>query len=67
MSDPRLFKLLDLGINLLMIGFERQALVARVKEMEAAGLTADEITDALHKMADEAIENLRKQLDGTPS
>lgn len=64
MNEAALFKLLDVGFTLLQVGLEREAVLARVQKLEQEGATAEQITEALVKMRDEAIDNAQKVIDG---
>lgn len=55
MNEAVLFKLVDLALNAVAIGLERDAIVSRVKEMESQGASPDQIANALKDMRDQAI------------
>lgn len=63
MSEVILAKLLDVGISVFMAGIERSAIVAKVEEMETAGATPDEITDALQAMRQQSEADAQKAID----
>jgi fatty acid-binding protein DegV len=55
MNEAVLFKLVDLALNAVAIGLERDLIVSKVKEMEANGSTPQQVADALKDMRDQAI------------
>lgn len=59
MNKAALLKLLDMGLLALSVGLERQAILDRVKAMQAQGSSAEQIADALKGMRDEAIAKAR--------
>jgi hypothetical protein len=50
-----IYLVVDAALSLLAAKFERDAIIARVREKEAAGATPEEITADLKAMRDEAI------------
>jgi hypothetical protein len=55
MTEAMLFKLLDMAFNAVSVGLERQVVLDKVRELELAGRSADEIAESLKRMRDEAI------------
>ena len=55
MNEAALFKLVDLALNLVAIGLERDAILSKVKEMEASGASPSQVAEALKDMRDQAI------------
>ena len=47
------YQIADLVFTLAKVGLERDAVVGKVRTMEEAGASPDEITDALKKLAAE--------------
>ena len=66
MAAAGVAKLLDVLFTLALAGFERAPLVAKAREMEAAGATMDEITDALRAMTIGAEETAQGKIDAAP-
>lgn len=64
MTEVLLLKLLDIGMTAVSVGLEREEVLNKAREMQAAGATAEEIADALVKMRDDAIVEAQKQIDG---
>lgn len=59
MTEVMIYRLLDLGFNLLSLGLEREGVIAKVRELETSGATPAEVDAALRKMRDDAIAALR--------
>jgi membrane protease subunit (stomatin/prohibitin family) len=59
-------KLLDLGFTLALAGIERMGAVEKARSMEAAGASADEITDALQKMRQDSEKAAQAKVDAAP-
>ena len=59
-------QLIDLGITLFLAGVERSAIKQKVQEMEKAGATADEITDALKAMRQQSELDAQAAIDKMP-
>jgi hypothetical protein len=55
MSEALLLKLIDAALTAASVGLEREAVLARVTEMQAKGATPEEIAAGLVRMRDEAI------------
>jgi len=66
MSAIALAKLLDLGFTLALAGIERATAVEKVRTMEEAGASADEITDALKKMRQDSEKAAQAKVDAAP-
>jgi len=62
MNEAALFKLLDLGLTALSVGVEREAILAKVTELQAQGATPEQIADALVAMRDAAIAQAEKSI-----
>jgi hypothetical protein len=62
MSEAAVLKLLDLGLTALSVGVEREAILAKVTELQAQGATPEQIADALVKMRDDAIAAAEKTI-----
>ena len=56
--NAAVWKLVDLALNAVAVGLERQAVIDRLKVLEEAGKTPDELADALKAMRDEALAKL---------
>lgn len=56
-------KLLDAAIAAWLVGVAREPLVAKVREMEAAGASMDEMTDALQAMAAQSEADAQAEID----
>ena len=59
-------KLVDVLFTVALAGFERAPLIAKAREMEAAGATVDEITDALRAMTIGSEETAQRKIDAAP-
>lgn len=64
MNAAGLAKFLDVVFTAVSVGLEREAIVAKVREMEAQGATPGQITEAIAKMRDEAIAAAQNAIDG---
>lgn len=64
--NPGVSKLLELGFQLLSLKVEHDAIVGRVREMEAAGASQDEISAALEQMRDQALAAAQRAIDEAP-
>jgi hypothetical protein len=53
-----IWKLVDMALNAVAVGLERQAVIERVKVLETEGKSPDEIADAIKAMRDEALAKL---------
>ena len=51
------------ALNLLAVGLEKGVIVGKVKEMEDAGMSKADITQALRKMRDDAIARAQDAID----
>ena len=51
------------ALNLLAVGIEKGVIVGKVKEMEDAGMSKADITQALRKMRDDAIARAQDAID----
>lgn len=49
-------------LNLVAVKFERDAILARIKQMEADGKTAEEMVDELRAMRDAAIRTAEQEI-----
>ena len=49
-AEVAIAKVVDFAITAFIAGLEREPIVVKVREMELAGATPDEITDALQSM-----------------
>lgn len=67
MREAVIWKLLDLALAAVQAGFERQAVVEKVRELEAAGASPDQITDALQAMAKQSEADAQAAIDATRS
>jgi hypothetical protein len=67
MGELAIASLLDLGISLVLAGMERSVIVSKVQEMETAGATPDEITDALQAMRQQSEADAQKAIDDSPT
>ena len=56
-------KLLDFAFTVWLAGIEREAIVTKVQEMEAAGASMDEVTDALQAMRKQAEADAQAKID----
>lgn len=66
MKEEALFKLVDMALSLVQIGLEREVVLTRIQELEKAGRTAEEITEAIKVMRDEAIARAQSSINSTP-
>jgi len=62
-AEVAIAKILDLGITMVLAGMERQPIVDKVREMEVAGATADQITDALQAMRQQSEKDAQAKID----
>lgn len=62
MNELVMWKLADMLLNAVQVGLERQAVLDKVKAMEVEGKSADQITDAIKGMRDEALKKLMETL-----
>jgi len=58
MNEVVLWRLVDMALNAVAVGLERQAVIERVKALETEGKSPDEIADAIRAMRDEALAKL---------
>jgi len=58
MTEIVLWKLVDMALTAFQVGLERQAVVDKVKTMEAEGKTPEQMAEALKAMRDEALKKL---------
>jgi len=65
-AEQGMAKLADWIFTAALAGLERAPLVAQVREMEAAGKSPDEITDALQKGRQEAEVEAQGKVDRAP-
>ena len=65
-AEQGLARLVDWAFTAAQAGLERTPLVAKVREMEAAGKTPDEITDTLQKGRQEAEVEAQGKVDRAP-
>ena len=56
-------KIIDLAFTAWLAGMEREPIVAKVREMEAAGATMKEITDALEAMRVQSESDAQAKID----
>ena len=59
-------RLLDFAFTAVLAGIERSAIVNKVREMEAAGASMDDITDALQAMRKQAEVEAQAKIDALP-
>lgn len=62
MNELVMWKLADMLLNAVAVGLERQAVLDKVKAMELEGKSADQITEAIKGMRDEALKKLMETL-----
>ena len=62
-----IYLVVDAALSLLAAKFERDAIIARVREKEAAGATPEEITADLKAMRDEAIAKAQDAINRQPT
>lgn len=58
-----LYTLVDLAISAYIAKVERDAILAQVRQMEVNGSTAEQITQALRGMRDEAILKAQDEIN----
>lgn len=63
MNEALLFKLVDMALNVVAVGLERDMIVSTIKDMEANGATADQVVEAIRAMRDEAIAKAQAAVD----
>lgn len=64
MNEKVLFKLVDVALNLVAVGLEREMILGRVKELEASGASPEAVVEALKAMRDEAIAKAQAAISG---
>lgn len=65
MSEALMFKLVDMALNVVFVGLERDLIVSTIKDMEAAGASPDDVVDAIRAMRDKAIADAQAVIDGS--
>ncbi len=58
-----IYLLADALLSALAAKLERDVILAKVRELEAGGATLDEVTHALRKMRDEAIQKAQDEIN----
>ena len=61
--NPGLYMLADALLGALAAKIERDVLLAKVRELEAKGLSAEQLTEELRKMRDEAINKAQADIN----
>ena len=64
--NPGMWKLADFAITLALAGIDRLAIVEKVRTMEEAGATPDEITDALQAMRKASEAKAQADINAAP-
>jgi len=64
--NPVIWKIAEMALNLIAIGIERKAVLSKIKAMEEAGATGEEIKAALSDIADAAIAGAQARINELP-
>jgi anthranilate phosphoribosyltransferase len=65
MNEIALLKLLDIALTAAAVGLEREAILAKVTELQAKGATPEELVEAIRQMRDEAIAKAQGEINRT--
>jgi hypothetical protein len=66
MSEVMLWKILDLGFDLLAFKMKRDEIVAEAKSRQEAGATAEELAQWLHDLRSQKAAEARKEVTESP-
>lgn len=64
MTEAVILKLIDVALTAAAVGLEREAILDRVRGLQAAGATPEDITQALVTMRDDAIAEAQRKITG---
>lgn len=64
--NPIVWKIADAVLNLVAIGFEREAIMTEIAKKQAEGMTPDQIVTYLRDMRDAAMMESQAKIDRLP-
>lgn len=64
--NPIVWQVADAVLNLVALGFQREAILTEIEKKQAEGATPEQIVTALHAMRDAAKADAQAKIDKLP-